>query len=487
MIKFLKKFLPFLLKAGLCIALTACSTPMEKPPAIDAKRVWPAAPYQPTLKFLGIFSSENNFAEGPCQDTRGVGFEKLKYPISSCLMGGDKVLVVERTPPDIKVIDFSQKKVSPLFEQERPFLEPVDLAIDGNGNIYVADRKEQQVLVFSKKLKSVRKIGATLELKSLEKILLSEEAGILYLTDSHLNEGFAFDLEGTLLFRFGAGLLKEPHGLAIHQNGNIYLADTGNAVIRIFNSKGEFQEDFPIGQQRFPSPLKKPWDLAFDSQGKLHIIDQGLDLFLTCKDDGEILFATGTSRLKDNHLLGFHGPADIQIDESGEIFIADRNNFRLSVWQLISNDNPSGFFKLFGQNFALSCQEYVTDKTVDKNAKRPSVFKVGDSQNLLLERVVKKEFEESRDAYKDMLCLGTVKCKDCMSFNNIYVDTEHIEYLFTQTPLNGGQVAPEEFYATKGFMAECKKCNKALDLTPLLKERKIRFCLEPRELCPDNP
>ena len=103
-------------------------------------------------------------------------------------MGGDKVLVVERTPPDIKVIDFSQKKISPLFEQERPFLEPVDLDIDRKGNIYVADRKEQQVLVFSKKLKSVRKIGAALELKSLEKILLSEETGVLYLTDSHLNE-----------------------------------------------------------------------------------------------------------------------------------------------------------------------------------------------------------------------------------------------------------------------------------------------------------
>ena len=63
---------------------------------------------------------------------------------------------------------------------------------------------------------------------ALEKLILDEKAGVLYLTDSSHNEGFAFDLKGTLLFRFGAGLLTEPHGLAIHPNGNLYVADTGN-------------------------------------------------------------------------------------------------------------------------------------------------------------------------------------------------------------------------------------------------------------------
>ncbi|GEM_PF-5326733 len=487
MVKGLEKFLPFLLKASLCAALTACSTTPESPPAIDAERVWPAPPYQPILKFLGVFTSANNFAEGPCEGSLGVGFEKLKYPISSCLIGGDKILVVERTPPDIKLIDFTQRDVSPLFDQERPFTEPVDLAVDGDDNIYVADRKQQQVLVFTERLKPVRKIGAPLELKSLEKIVLNKETGVLYLTDSFLNEGFAFDLEGTLLFRFGAGILKDPHGLAIHPNGDLYLADTGSAKIRIFSPKGEFLEDFPIGQQRFPSPLKKPWDLAFDSQGLLHIIDQDLDVFLTCRDDGEILLATGTSKGKDNHLLGFHGPADIQIDESGQVFIADRNNFRLSVWQLISNAPTLGFFNRFGQNFALSCQEYVAKQPGDKNARRPSAFNVGEGQSITLERVVNKDLEETRDAYKEVLCLGTVKCKGCMSFNNIAVDTEHIEYVLAKIHREEGRSKAEETVFPGAASAPCKKCQAPLDLSKLFQDKTIRFCLEPREICPSKP
>ena len=481
-----KGLLLFLVKIGVCAALTACSTAPAPPPAIDANRVWPAPPYQPTLKFLGVFSSENNFAEGPCDPGSGQ-FEKLKYPISSWPMGGDKILVVERTPPDLKVIDFPERKVYPLFEQERPFSEPVDLAGDRDGNLYIADRKGQQVLVISRSLKPVRVIGTALELKALEKLALDAKSGVLYLTDSFRNEGFAFDREGTLLFRFGAGLLAKPHGLAIHPNGNLYVADTGNARIRIFSPQGVYLEDFPIGQQRFPSPLKKPWDLAFDSRGNLHIIDPGLDLLLTCKDDGEILLATGTSKRKDDHLLGFHQPVDIHIDSSGQVFIADCNNFRLSVWQLIANATPAGFFARFGKNFSLSCQEYEPPKAAKQTARRPSIFKVGDARNVTLERVVRNEFAETRDAYKEMLCLGSVKCKSCMSFNNIYVDAEHIEFVLTQMHRNDRPFVAQGIALPGEASAPCKKCEKPLDLSRLLQDHKIRFCLEPRELCTPKP
>lgn len=487
MAKVLKEFVSLLLGIGVYAALTACGTTQERPPAIDPHRVWPPPPYQSSLKFLGVFSSANNFAEGPCAAASQT--EKLRYPISSWPIAGDKIFVVERTPSDIKVIDFPQRNVYPLFDKEPPFSEPVDLAGDSSGNLYIADRKQQQVLVLNKKLKLVHTIGATLELKALEKLILDEKAGVLYLTDSSHNEGFAFDLKGTLLFRFGAGLLTEPHGLAIHPNGNLYVADTGNAKIRIFNPTGEFQEDFPIGQARFPSPLKKPWDLAFDPQGLLYIVDQEQDALLTCRDDGELLFATGTSKRKDKHLLGFHAPSDIHIDPSGQVFIADRNNFRLSVWQLITNTAPTGFFAWFGQNFSLSCQEYEQNKTANQTTKRPSVFLVGDAQNVTLERVVKKEFEggESRDAYKEVLCLGSVKCKNCMSFNNISVDTEHIEYVLAQMHRDAERSETEGIVPAGESSALCRKCQEPLDLSKLLQEKKIRFCLEPREICPSEP
>jgi hypothetical protein len=63
----------------------------------------------------------------------------------------------------------------------------------------------------------------------------------------------------------------------------------------------------------------------------------------------------------------------------------------------------------------------------------------------------------------------------------------HIEYLLAKTPKNVGQGAPEELSSTKNFVTVCKKCNRPLDLTQLLNEQKIRYCLDPRDLCPAKP
>ena len=72
--------------------------------------------------------------------------------------------------------------------------------------------------------------------------------------DTILNKVFAFDRSGQLLFEIGESedseaRLKSPHGLTVDSEGNLYIADTGNSKIKIFDKAGNFLRIFKIKQK----------------------------------------------------------------------------------------------------------------------------------------------------------------------------------------------------------------------------------------------
>jgi hypothetical protein len=490
-VKILKALVPPLLLLGLTLAIGGCA-PAGKAPGVakEPQTPWPAPPNPPGLDFLGVFAAEKNFGrdEGADGESAGQppGQGKLENPIGAWTLADDKIAVLERTPADIKVVDFSQRKITPLFQGGHDLGEVVDFAFDARQNLYVADRTTGLVTVYDKQLKMVRQIGAGLELTAIEKVALNEPANVLYLSDSFANEIFAFAFDGTLLLRFGAGTLMEPHGMAIARNGELYVADTGNARIRIFSPKGEFLRDLTTPDHQ-EIPLRAPWDLAFDRQGNLHVIDQGLDAFITFTVDGEILFATGTSKWKDNHLLGFNGPTDLHIDGNDRLLVTDANNQRLSVWQLLLNFDETGTPLYRRSKMTFAYDEYLPKEKSGKPAARVTTYKVGEAPSVALERVPLAgggaDGSAEKDAFKDVFCLGTVRCKACRSYNNIYVDSDQVGQFLEHANALGDQIKNAEHSYGGEVRVACRSCGGELSAALSYKEPKIKVCLEPRRIC----
>ncbi len=320
----------------------------------QVRRLWPPTPNKYQLEFVGVFTSEADLGISNGSQFMEAVFgeswqENLSRPTSVATIEDNTVLVTEWGSGDIKVFDFSQKKTGNLFKSQFSLFEnPVDIAIDDENNILVADQKKGVITVFDRNLESIALMDGNIEFEKLEKIAIDSVTQTIYASDSVLNKVFAFDRNGQLLFEIGAGensedKLKSPHGLAINREGNLYIADTGNSKIKIFDNAGNFLKIFNFKQDKDDSVLKKPWDLAFDSQGKLHIIDQGSAALVTFDQNGELLFAT-MAKEPTNHSMGLYRPNDIHIDSKDRIIITDDLNNRFSVWQVLTKaylaENP---------------------------------------------------------------------------------------------------------------------------------------------------
>jgi len=380
----------------------------------QVRRLWPPTPNNYQLEFVGVFNSEADLAISKgsqfIETVLGEDWQqKLSRPTSVTTMDANTVLVTEWGSGDIKVFDFSQKKTGNLFKsQSSLFINPVDIAIDDENNILVADQKKGVITVFDRNMEYIAMVGGNFKFEQLGKMAIDSATQTIYASDSVLNKVFAFDRSGQLLFEIGGGenseaKLKSPHGLAIDHEGNLYIADTGNSKIKIFDNAGNFLEVFKIKGEKGDSVLEKPWDLAFDSQGKLHIIDQGSAALITFAQNGELLFATMTKE-PTNHSMGLNRPNDIHIDRKDRIIITDDLNNRFSVWQVLTQT-------YLAENPITEDDVVALNKYIEKRKSELAEQRKAKKAFALIKKPEKKDIQESEKKVKKKQ--RKVVCPNC--------------------------------------------------------------------------
>lgn len=140
-------------------------------------------------------------------------------------------------------------------------------------------------------------------------------------------------------------LLSFPAGLAVDAEGNVYVADAGNACVRMIRSDGSITTIAGTGRPGFSgdggpaveAQLNFPSGLAVDADGNLYIADTDNQRVRKVTRDGVISTIAGSGN------QGFSGdggpaveaelvsPTGVAVDAKGNVYIADFGNSRVRV------------------------------------------------------------------------------------------------------------------------------------------------------------
>ena len=197
----------------------------------------------------------------------------------------DRVFVSDGKLGKVLLFDANHKIAGQINEG---LVDPLGLAIDTERRLlYVVDTKQDVVLVYdADNLKPLRKIGTPGKKHtltgpgefSLPTNIALDQDGNVYVTDSLNFRVEIFDADGNFVSQFGQhcdaiGCFERPKGIAVDSDGHIWVVDSNLALVEIFNRAGELLA-YIGGPGRALGRFNDPMGIAIDKNNRVFVSEQ---------------------------------------------------------------------------------------------------------------------------------------------------------------------------------------------------------------------
>src|ERR1035437_1713869 len=333
----------------------------KKIPVIDYSNiVWPNPPAIARIRYQAFYA-----AEKISQVEAGTNTQKAKW--MDRLAGaqpqseGCKVLWQLGEPYGIAVdsknnLYVADAKVGAIFifntetreveliknKTNAHFARIIGLAMDDGDRLFVSDPGLRHILVFN--AAHVAEDVITDGMVEPGAMAIDRENRLLYVADVALDQILVYDADSFKLLRqIGTtgpnhelttpGDFAKPTGVAVDQDGNLYVCDTMNNRIEIFDADGKFVSTFGKAGDG-PGYFARPKGVAIDSDGHIWVADGQQDRVQVFNKEAQLLITFGGHGLLPGQFQGLVG---IATDKNNRVFTSEMYPGRVQQFRYVTD------------------------------------------------------------------------------------------------------------------------------------------------------
>ena len=159
-----------------------------------------------------------------------------------------------------------------------------------------------------------------------------DSRGHIYIFNRGPHPLLEFESGGKFVREIGEGLFTIPHAVRLDPEDNIWTVDVGSHVVLKFSPQGRVL--MVLGRKGTPGSaddeFNQPTDIAFAPNGDLYVTDgYGNSRVMKFSQDGRFLKSWGKKGTAPGE---FNVPHSIIVDRQGRVYVADRENKRLQIF-----------------------------------------------------------------------------------------------------------------------------------------------------------
>ncbi len=209
------------------------------------------------------------------------------------------------------------------------FQSPAGVAVDGQGNVYLADVGNHRVVKLSADSRILLSFGSEGEREGqfLEPFDVAVEPdGEVVVLDAAAQRLQRFSPDGRFLAAFGEGLATyRPRGLGVDAAGDLYVADTGGLRLLRLSPEGEVLQQW--GGRGAAIGAGQPVDVAVASDGTIYLTEAEKGLIWRLSPDGGAASWVAVERA--NTVDGPH----VAVGPDGRVYVTDPERWRVMVYE----------------------------------------------------------------------------------------------------------------------------------------------------------